>query len=490
VIAHDKKVAVGQEALGSDVNYLTSLFVNICETHRNQRDYTRADIRRAIREIAACFSVYRTYVVPQRNEISAEDRRIISRAIHSAKAARPEIDAGLFDFFDQVLTLQVGGKLEAEFILRFQQFTSPVMAKGVEDTAFYCFNRLTALCEVGGDPGSNGSTLDEFHTYQQKMQATFPYTMTALSTHDTKRSDDVRARLSVLSEMPHQFADAIVEWSHHNEQYKTQAEGQSLPDRNSEYFLYQTLIGAWPIDEQRTKAYMQKAMREAKQQTNWVANNKQYEEALDAFIHAILADDTFVAALDSFVGRVLLPGRINSLTQTLLKNLGPGIPDHYQGSELWDLSLVDPDNRRPVDYELRRRLLSELPSLSVGEIVSRMDEGLPKMHVIHKSLRLRREHPEWFGAEAAYTPVYASGPKAQHTVAFCRGEDVLVLAPRHLHTLGGDWQGTTIRLPEGAWLNRFTGERLRACPECDRPIADLLESFPVALFTREEGAYA
>jgi (1->4)-alpha-D-glucan 1-alpha-D-glucosylmutase len=488
-IAHDKKVAVGREALGSDVNRLASLFVNICETHRNQRDYTRADIRRAIREIAACFSVYRTYVVPQRSEMSAEDRRIIVRAIHSAKSGRPDIDAGLFDFFEQVLTLQVTGALEAEFVLRFQQFTSPVMAKGVEDTAFYCFNRLTALSEVGGDPGSNGSTLDEFHAYQHKMQTTFPLTMTALSTHDTKRSDDVRARLTVLSEMPHQFADAIVEWSRHNEQYKTQTEGQSLPDRNSEYFLYQTLIGAWPIDADRSKAYMQKAMREAKQQTSWVANNKRYEDALNAFIDAILADAEFVEGLEGFVGRVIAPGRTNSLTQTLLKNIGPGVPDHYQGTELWDLSLVDPDNRRPVDYELRRRLLDELSDLSVDEILNRMDEGLPKLHVIHQSLRLRREHPEWFDATAVYTPLHAFGPQAQHAVAFRRGENVIALAPRHLYTLCGDWQGTTIRFPEGIWLNRLTIERLEACPECDREVSVLLGKFPVALFTREESAH-
>jgi (1->4)-alpha-D-glucan 1-alpha-D-glucosylmutase len=322
------------------------------------------------------------------------------------------------------------------------------------------------------------------------MQGTFPGTMTALSTHDTKRADDVRARLTVLSEMPHQFAEAIAEWARYNEQYKTASATQALPDRNSEYFLYQTLIGAWPIDSERTKAYMQKAMREAKQQTSWVANNKEYEDALNSFIDAILGDTDFVNALEDFVARLILPGRVNSLSQTLLKNISPGVPDQYQGSELWDLSLVDPDNRRPVDYELRRKLLSELPQLSAEEIMGRMDEGLPKLHVIHQSLLLRREHPEWFGADAAYTPVYAVGAKAQHAVAFLRGTDVLALAPRHIHTLAGDWAGTTLELPAGTWHNRLTGERIEIAGDRARSIAHLLREFPVALFNREENPHA
>ena len=396
-IAHEKKIAVQQETLGSDVNRLTTLFVEICETHRNQRDYTRAEVRRAIREIAACFAIYRTYVVPldsiqsgnRKNEITAEDRRFIGRAIKCARDNRPDIDPGLFDFVEAVLTLQVNGRSESEFVLRFQQFTSPVMAKGVEDTAFYCYNRLTAMCEVGGDPARNGISLEEFHAYQQKMQSTHPSTMTTLSTHDTKRSDDVRARLAVLTEIPHEFADAISRWTALNEPRKT----NSLPDRNSEYFLYQTLVGAWPIDPERTKAYMQKAMREAKLQTSWVANNKEFEDALNGFIDAILADPAFVTELESFVSRVLLPGRINSLTQTLLKSLGPGVPDLYQGSELWDLSLVDPDNRRPVDYDRRRLLLAELANLPPAQILARMDDGLPKLHVVHQCLLLRREYP-------------------------------------------------------------------------------------------------
>ncbi len=481
-IAHEKKIAVTQEALGSDVNRLASIFVDICETHRNQRDFTRAEIRRAIREIASCFAIYRTYVVPQRNEVTGEDKHFIHRAVQCAKDNRTDIDEGLFDFFEQVLTLDVTGRLESEFVLRFQQFTSPVMAKGVEDTAFYCYNRLTAMCEVGGDPGRDGISVAEFHDYQAKMQATHPCTMTTLSTHDTKRADDVRARLTVLSEMPHEFADAIQRWTRLNASKKTSA----LPDRNTEYFLYQTLIGAWPIDAERTKQYMQKAMREAKQQTTWTANNKEYEDALNGFIDAILGNHKFVTDLEQFVGRLLVPGRVNSLTQTLLKHTAPGVPDMYQGAEVWDLSLVDPDNRRPVDYELRRKMLAELKSVDGKAVATRLadakDAGLPKMFVVHRCLTLRREHPEWFDAGSAYTPIEAMGAKAECVVAFARGEQVMTVTPRLPLAVNGDWAGTTVELPDGDWTNRFTVERM---PGGVVGLDVLLKEFPVALLVRE-----
>ncbi len=478
-IAHDKKIAVAQEALGSDVNRLASIFVNICETRRNQRDFTRAEIRRAIREVAACFAIYRTYVVPQRSQITEEDKRLIGQAVKCAKDQRTDIDAGLFDFMEQVMTLEVTGRLEAEFVLRFQQFTSPVMAKGVEDTAFYCFNRLTAMCEVGGDPERDGLSVEKFHAYQATMQATHPLTMTTLSTHDTKRADDVRARLTVLSEIPGEFAETIEQWAKQNERFKA----KGFPDRNTEYFLYQTLIGAWPIDADRLKQYMQKAMREAKQQTTWTANNKDYEDALEGFIDALLKDAAFVGSLEKFVGRVLYAGRVNSLTQTLLKHTAPGVPDLYQGSELWDLSLVDPDNRRPVDYELRRRLLGEMKGMDAAGVLARMDDGLPKIFVIQQCLTLRREHPEWFGPEAGYTPVQAEGAKAGHVVAYLRGENVLTVAPLLVETLGGDWAGTKLTLPAGKWRNRFTGEGItHGAVE----LAELLQAFPVALLIREE----
>ena len=476
-LAHDKKIAVSQEALGSDVNRLTSLFVDICEGHRDQRDFTRAEIRRALRELAGCFAVYRTYVVPQRNEITDEDRHVIGCAVACAKNNRLDIDAGLFDFFERVMTLAECGKQETEFVLRFQQFTSPVMAKGVEDTAFYCYNRLTAMCEVGGDPARDGISVDDLHTYEAHIQATHPHTMTTLSTHDTKRGDDVRARLAVLSEIPDEFEAALTEFQGLTAQYKT----ENLPDTNTEYFLYQTLVGAWPIDAERTKAYMQKAMREAKLQTSWVANNKNFEDAMNAFIDSILGDEKCLSALERFVERVRWPGRINSLTQTLLKQTAPGVPDLYQGGELWDHSLVDPDNRRPVDYALRSKLLAELPGMPVHNMMDRMEEALPKLHLLHQTLRLRRERPECFDALAGYTPLLAKGPHAAHVVAFLRASDVLTVVPLHPVTTHGAWDGTTLEIPAGAWRNRLTGERV---PQGTQSLETLLHDFPVALLVR------
>jgi (1->4)-alpha-D-glucan 1-alpha-D-glucosylmutase len=486
-IAHEKKINVSQEALGSDVNRLTSIFVEICEANRDRRDYTRAEVRRAIREVAACFSIYRTYVVPEREEITEEDREYIAQATECAKETRQDIDGGLFDFLRDVLTMTAKGKLESEFLLRFQQFTGPVMAKGVEDTAFYCFNRLTGLNEVGSDPGRNGVSIEEFHSYCGKMNETHPSTMTTLSTHDTKRSDDVRARLAVLSEIPERFSAAIQRWSRMNNAFRARKPGvDSLPDRNTEYFYYQTLIGAWPLSKERAQAYMTKAMREAKQQTTWVANNKEFEDALNLFIEFTYSYAPFQRELQSFVDKIQEAGRVNSLAQTLLKCTAPGVPDLYQGAELWDLSLVDPDNRRPVDYALRKRLLSELKQMTgdvAAQVMNRADEGLPKMWTIHQALHLRRERPASFGADADYVPLMVDGAKHDHVIAYLRGEDVVTVVPRLTVKLAGVWKDTTVTLSEGRWKNRLTGVSVDGG---DVAIKGLLKDFPVALLAREE----
>ena len=476
VVAHDKKIAVTQEALGSDVNRLASLFVDICEGNRDQRDFTRAEIRRAIREVAGCFSVYRTYVVPERNEIEDEDRRRIESATDCAKTNRVDIDGGLFDFMRDVLTLKVTGKIETEFVNRFQQFTGPVMAKGVEDTALYCSNRLVAMNEVGGDPDGDGFSLDYFHDYNAKMQETFPTTMTALGTHDTKRSDDVRARMLVMSEMPDAFAEAVRRWSAKNAKHRS---GDQI-DTGTEWFLYQTLVGVWPISAERLREYMRKAMREAKIRTSWVWNNADYEGALDGYIDALLGDAGFVAELEKFVEGIIEAGRMNSLAQTLMKYTSPGVPDTYQGGELWDFSLVDPDNRRPVNYAVRRKLLKEMEGLCATQVMERSEEGLPKLWVVHRALCLRREYPEWFGAEAEYVPVRAEGLQRDRVIAYRRGESVLTVVPRWSHE-AADWGETTIAVPEGRWVNRMTGMdvavgRVR--------VGDLLAKFPVALLVR------
>jgi (1->4)-alpha-D-glucan 1-alpha-D-glucosylmutase len=490
-IAHDKKINVTQEALGSDVNRLTSLLVDICEANRDQRDSTRAEMRRAIREVAACFAVYRSYVEPMRGEIGEEDRAAIAQAIECAKQNRQDIGPGLFDFLADVLTMKVKGKQEAEFLMRFQQFTPPVMAKGVEDTAFYCYNRLAALCEVGGDPGSNGLCVEQFHAYHAKMQATHPHTMVTLSTHDTKRSDDVRARLAVLTEAPAEFGAALMRWSRMNNELRAElfsggGAGGGFPDRNTEYLLYQTLIGAWPISVERAQEYMLKATREAKQKTSWTANNAEFEDALQQFIEAALKHEPFVTDLEQFVAGVRDAGRVNSLAQTLMKCTAPGVPDLYQGAELWDLSLVDPDNRRPVDYGLRAKLLGELkrlpPAQAAAEAMRRADEGLPKLWTIHRALCLRRHQAERFGAEAAYTPLNLRGAKAAHALAYLRGDTIATVVPRLSKLLDGAWAGATVPLPPGRWTNWLTGA---AFDGGDVPIEELLRAFPVALLVRQ-----
>ena len=485
VIAHDKKIAVTEQALGSDVNRLASLFVEICECNRNYRDFTRAEIRRAIREVASCFGIYRTYVVPERGEITGEDRLYITRATKCAADNRTDMNSTLFDFMRDVLLLEVRGKKEAEFVLRFQQFTSPVMAKGVEDTAFYCYNRLAGMNEVGGDPGHNGISIADFHSYNSKMQATHPLTMTTLSTHDTKRADDVRARLATLTEIPAEFAESVDRWSVMNKRHRT----GNLPDRNTEIFFYQTLIGAWPITTDRMQPYMEKAMREAKQQTSWVANNEDYEDALRKFIDKTMASKAFLADLEKFVDRIRIAGETNSLTQTLMKYTAPGVPDLYQGAELWDYSLVDPDNRRPVDYSRRRSLLAEMKGMGVAEVVARRAEGLPKLWTIYHALQLRREHPEWFGAEAGYTPIEANGDKRDHMIAYLRGDRVLTVTQRFPLTLGAleAWGNTLITVPAGVWKNRLSGEQLQGGEVLVRK---LFESFPVALLVRETEVHA
>jgi (1->4)-alpha-D-glucan 1-alpha-D-glucosylmutase len=480
VIAREKKLSVAQEALGSDVNRLASLFVEICENNRDRRDYTRAEIRRAIREVGSCFWVYRTYVVPDRNEIVDEDRREVVDAVERAKGQRPDLDAGLFDFIGEVLLLRSRGPLEIEFVYRFQQFTSPVMAKGVEDTAFYSYNRMIGLNEVGSAPDREGPSSSEFLQNCLKMQASHPATMTTLSTHDTKRSDDVRARLAVITEVPTHWRGFLRRWSRLNTAFKTDAQ----PDRNTEYLLYQTMIGAWPIGCDRLTAYMEKAVREAKQQTNWTQPNRKFEEALTRFIERIYGSSEFLAAIEEFVDRILMPGRVNSLAQTLLKCTAPGVPDTYQGSELWDLHLVDPDNRGPIDYALRQSLLSELKSeIPIEEIMRRMDCGLPKLWMLCRTLSLRRSQPELFGAEADFVPLSFEGRKADHAMGYLRAEKLATIVPRWSLKLGGNWSNTAVDLPGNRWKNLFTGDTLNGSRI---PLQNLLRRFPAALLAKEE----
>jgi (1->4)-alpha-D-glucan 1-alpha-D-glucosylmutase len=489
--ARTRKLQVLGELLAADVNRLGELFLAVCEQHRRHRDHSRHELRQALREVAADLAVYRTFVRaetagpagrqgagsagsarpqggggsaappgagPQGGEsaappgaaphVSAEDRALIEAAIAAAKRHRPELAADLFDFLAGVLLLRVRGNAAAELAMRFQQLSAPAMAKGVEDTAFYVFNRFVALNEVGGDPGRFGVSPQEFHQRCQETAERWPRTLLASSTHDTKRGEDVRARLWLLSEMPKRWAEAVRRWFAHNARHRR----GGVPDANTEYLLYQTLVGAWPLDAERATAYMEKAAREAKTFTSWTRPDAAWESGLRGFIADLAADEGFQRDLAGFVAPLIAPGRANSLAQTLLKLTASGIPDLYQGCELWCMSLVDPDNRRPVDYDLRRRLLARLADASPEQVLAGMDEGLPKLWVVQQALALRRRLPHCFGpaAAAAYCPLPLRGARATHAVAYSRGGAVAVVVPRLVLGLAGDWGDTEVELPATA----------------------------------------
>jgi (1->4)-alpha-D-glucan 1-alpha-D-glucosylmutase len=476
-----------KESLGSDLKRLTALFVDVCEHHRRHRDYTREELENALFHVAVAFPVYRTYVKakpgPQKNnspqlKVNQSDIHYIKQAVKKAESDVPGLDPELLKFLEKILLLEISGTLEGELAMRFQQFTGPVMAKGMEDTAFYRFNRLICLNEVGGDPGSFGISTDDFHNQGKLAQAKRPLSLLAGSTHDTKRGEDVRARLALLSELPDSWGRAVKSWFAQNRKYHV----NKLPDPNFEYFIYQTLVGAWPISEERLRIYLEKAMREAKLRTSWTRQDMEYEESVQEFARAILNDKNFHDQMEDFLKPLIAAGRINSLSQTLLRLTFPGVPDIYQGCELWDMSLVDPDNRRPVDFSLRNKLLAELSNLSPDRILARMEEGLPKLWLIRQALRLRRSRPESFGPESSYQPMYARGKKAQHVLAFQRGEEIITIIPRLLTGLKKNWQDTGLELPPGSWNNTLTGEQFN---QGSIKLSRLLAKFPVALLAKE-----
>jgi (1->4)-alpha-D-glucan 1-alpha-D-glucosylmutase len=302
--------------------------------------------------------------------------------------------------------------------------------------------------------------------------------MTTTSTHDTKRSEDVRARISLLSEIPEKWKQAVRRWANLNNRHRK----NDLPDRNSEYLFYQTLIGSWPIEKERLLAYMEKAVREAKVHTSWTKPDEEYETAVAHFINGALSDPEFVEDLERFVDPIIRYGRITSVSQTLIKLTAPGVPDIYQGAEIWNLSLVDPDNRRAVDFELRRRLFRRLESATPEEVLDGMDDGLPKLWVVRQALGLRRRRPELFGSEGEYHPLSVSGSQRSHAIAFSRSGDAITVAPRLVVGLGNTWNDTTVDLPSGEWHNHLTGDTV-----CGGRVllADLLERFPAALLSRE-----
>jgi (1->4)-alpha-D-glucan 1-alpha-D-glucosylmutase len=463
--------------LGSDLNLLTSMLLNICERHPHHRDYTRHGLHDALRELMVDFPVYRTYVRPRIGQVTEDDERVVTHAIQSVATRRADLGGDLLGFIRDILLLKVAGDLESDFVTRFQQVTGPVMAKGAEDTAFYYYHRFIALNEVGGDPGRFGITVEQFHAWCQNMQRHWPKTMLATSTHDTKRSEDVRARLVTLSEMPARWMDTVSVWSKRHIRYW----GSQTPDHNFEYFWYQTLVGTWPFEQERALAYCEKAVREAKTHTSWTDPHTDYEDSVRSFVQSLYEDDDFLAELGHLVDDLETYGHLTSLAQTLIKLMAPGIPDLYQGTELWNFSVVDPDNRRPVDYDVRRRLLHELPGLSPEDIWQRRQEGLPKLWIIRQALRVRHERPQAFGPQGHYFPLYARGEKSSHVVSFMRGGEVIVIAPRLFLSLKEGWHQTVIELPEGRWRHEFDG-RVFDGGICR--LQEVLRTFPVGLLCK------
>jgi (1->4)-alpha-D-glucan 1-alpha-D-glucosylmutase len=522
-LVYETKAQVLRFALVSELTVLTTMLDRISEKNRLYRDFTWGALRDALREVVACFPVYRTFA----GEAGDRDRRYVDQAVRLARRRNPSVSASIFDFVRDVLLLDWPDSLEEEdrrqharFVMRFQQLTGPVMAKGVEDTAFYVFNRLVSLNEVGGEPDRFGVGVDEFHASMAERAARWPGALSASSTHDTKRGEDVRARIDVLSEIPGAWGRAVNRWAELNAAHRRDEDGDPVPDRNDEYLLYQTLVGAWPLGEMdagahaefiaRIQQYMDKATREAKVHTSWINPNEAYDSGLRAFVAAILApgsDNAFLAEFAAFQRPVARMGMVNALAQTLVKLTAPGVPDVYQGQEIWDLSLVDPDNRRPVDYALRRRLLDDVRgrmerdrAALCRELLERWEDGRVKLFVTHAALRAREEHPDAFTA-GEYLPLAASGARAEHVVAFARrggGGTLVTIVPRLVATLAGGhdaalpgaaaWADTAVAGDEirGRWRNLFTGAVIEAGEDGLR-LAEVLGAFPVALLEKAGG---
>ena len=528
-VACEKKKLVMHVAMSSEINTLGHYLNRISEQNRHTRDFTLYSLIKSIVEVIANFPVYRTYT--NSFEVSERDRQYIESAISRAKRQNPAISTSVFDFIRDVLALRFPDNMNEEhkpawldFVKRFQQITGPVMAKGVEDTAFYVYNRLVSLNEVGGSPERFGISLEAFHGQNIERCKSRPLAMLATSTHDTKRSEDVRARINVLSEIPGQWRKALSRWSRQNRKHKIIVDGKPAPNRNEEYLLYQTLVGTWPFcntDEDefdefraRIKAYMLKAIREAKVHTSWINPNTLYEDAVICFIDSILKNsrhNNFIHDFEEFQKMTAACGIFNSLSQALLKITSPGIPDIYQGNELWDFSLVDPDNRRPIDYSIRKNLLDQLmqQESTVGlletarEVVVTRHDGRIKLHMTCKSLNFRRENRVLFES-GIYLPLTVEGTCQEHVCAFERsveGSSILVVAPRFCSRLirassglplGPEvWQDTRIIQPfdtaSSCYRNLFTGEILNLDQEENRlslALQDILSEYPVALLER------
>ncbi|HVR41616.1 MAG TPA: malto-oligosyltrehalose synthase [Thermoanaerobaculia bacterium] len=480
-ICYQRKKQVIHDLFPGEMRSLGALLADLAATDRNARDFAPSELLAALIEITACLRVYRTYI--REHPVSDTDRRFLCAAIGDARRRESSLDGRLFAFLERVLLVERDEWLP--FVMRWQQFTGRVMAKGVEDTSFYVFNRLVSLNEVGGHPGrTNFDPIAEFHARNERIARDWPDTLNATSTHDTKRSEDVRARISVLSEIPDEWRRRVRRWSSSLPVARRPLPGeprtsgdpratgngqQATIDPNMEWLIYQTLIGAWPIDAQRLRQYVEKAAREAKTHTSWVAPNAEYENALLAFAESLLESRPFLRLHK----RVAYHGHLNALAQLVLKITSPGAPDLYQGTELWDYSLVDPDNRRPVDYAARAATLRKLHrGANLATLQRRWSDGRIKFFTTWRALAVRARHAETF-RRGAYRPL----PAGEHCVAFLRGDDILV-AVRRLTTR--ECEGA-VEVPQGTWRNAFTEEVLEGGRV---EVGRLFAALPVAIFER------
>ena len=478
-LARSMKRQMLEDLLGADLYRLSRAFHAVCALHRRHRDFTLQDLREALREVAACLPVYRSYVRPGQHASSIDEAHI-AEAIRQAKIDRPHLDLELLSFLREVLTGRIEGEMEWDLVARFQQLSAPAMAKGVEDTALYRYHRLVSLNEVGCDPARFGIEVDDFHQFCAHVQRRHPRTMLSTSTHDTKRSEDVRTRIAMLSQIPDEWEAAVTRWFTMTEPHRT----EGLPDRHIEYLFWQTLVGTWPITADRVSAYLRKACRESKLHTTWTRVNEAYETALEFFTRQVLQDERLMADFESFVARVIPAGREASLAQTLLKLTAPGVPDLYQGNELWDHSLVDPDNRRAVDFETRRRLLAQAARLDPSNVNPHGDDGLSKLWLIQRTLRLRAEHRGCFGPTGTYAPLYVAGPEAANVVAFARGGRIVSIVPRRFFRKDDSWNETVVSLPEGQFEEVLSTHG--ALLEGTVVVGELLARYPVALLVHRE----
>ncbi len=512
-LAYQSKRLVMRSSLAAEVEVLTTQLDRIAHLDRHTADFTRAALREAIREVIACFPVYRTYISPR--GIGDEDRRIVHWATGLARRRSAGAEVSVFDFLRDVLLGAAGNdRLPAhrqamlEFAMKFQQVTAPVTAKGVEDTAFYRYNRLICLNEVGGDPSRFSVSSTALHQANLERARLWPHSMLATSTHDTKRSEDVRARIAVLSELPDLWKQHLSRWSQLNRNKRRQVDEAPAPDREDEYLLYQTLAGFWspelPTESliERLQAYMTKAGREAKRSTSWINPNADYEAAVGDFIVQLLSKperNAFLRDFSSFVGTIAFFGRINSLVTVALKITSPGVPDFYQGTELPTLTLVDPDNRAPVDFDAAAAKLESLSDVSDPRaLFDESDGARAKLYVTSKLLQLRASDPALF-ASGSYQPLQVEGEKKDHVFAFVRaheGRSCVVIVPRWSARLmlgearlplGEIWGDTRVLLgtaPNAELRDVFTSQSVHTSgDDAAVPVADVFSSFPLAVLT-------